>query len=94
MSTGTLIGIIVAVVIVLLVCALAAWVTMRRRRLQSRFGPEYERTVEAKGGRRAAERDLREREERHDALHIKQLSPQARERYAHEWDQVQERFVD
>ncbi|MET8021638.1 hypothetical protein [Streptomyces decoyicus] len=94
MSTGTLIAIIVAVVIVLLACALAAWVIMRRRRLQARFGPEYERTMEAKGSRRAAERDLREREERHDALHIKQLSPKARDRYAHEWDQVQERFVD
>ncbi|MFE7043441.1 hypothetical protein ACFU9X_29575 [Streptomyces atratus] len=30
--------------------------------------PEYERAVEAKHGRRAGERELREREERHDAL--------------------------
>lgn len=94
MSTGTLIAIIVPVAVVLLVCALAAWVIMRRRRLQARFGPEYERTVEAKGSRRAAERELRAREERHDALHIKQLPPSARDRYAHEWNQVQERFVD
>ncbi|WP_336054546.1 hypothetical protein [Streptomyces sp. CA2R101] len=94
MSTGTLIAIVVPVVAVLLVCALAASLVMRRRRLQARFGPEYERTVEAEGSRRAAERDLRRREERHDALHIKQLSPAVRDRYADEWDQVQERFVD
>ncbi|MFJ5798530.1 hypothetical protein [Streptomyces decoyicus] len=94
MSTGTLIAIIVPIVVVLLVCALAASVIKRRRRLQARFGPEYERTVKAKGSRRAAERDLRAREQRHDALHIKELPPSARDRYAHEWGQVQERFVD
>ncbi|MFG2526583.1 hypothetical protein [Streptomyces sp. NPDC048516] len=94
MSPGTLIAIIVAVVVVILVCALVAGMIMRRRRLQKRFGPEYERAVETKGSRRAAERDLREREERHDALHIKQLPASSRDRYAHEWDRVQERFVD
>ncbi len=94
MSPGTLIAIIVLVVVVLLVCALAARVFTRRRRLQARFGPEYERAVEAKGSRRAAERDLRMREERHGTLHIKQLSAAARDRYAHEWGRVQERFVD
>lgn len=88
MSTGTLIAIIVPVVVVLLLCALAASMIMRRRRLQARFGPEYQRTVEAKGSRRAAERELREREQRHDALHIKELPASTRDRYAHEWDQV------
>ncbi|MFG2140118.1 hypothetical protein [Streptomyces sp. NPDC048650] len=94
MSTGTLIVIIVLVVVVLLACALAAWWVRRRRHLQQQFGPEYERTVAAKDSRQEAERDLRGREERHDALDIKPLSATTRDRYTHEWDGVQERFVD
>lgn len=91
----TVVIIIVAVVVVLLACAVAARVvTARRRRLQERFGPEYERTVEAQDSRRAGEQELREREERHDALNIKPLPAPARDRYAQDWARVQEQFVD
>lgn len=87
--------IILVVVLVLLVCTVAAWaVTTRRRKLRERFGPEYERTVEAEDGRRAGERELREREERHDALDIKPLPAAARDRYTQDWARVQEQFVD
>ncbi|MFD7493590.1 hypothetical protein ACIA74_26870 [Streptomyces sp. NPDC051658] len=94
MSTGTLIAIIVAVVVVLLVCALVAWRVARRRHLKEQFGPEYERLVEEKQSRPAAEHELREREQRHDALEIKPLSATDREKYAQGWSQAQERFVD
>ncbi|TXS74244.1 hypothetical protein [Streptomyces sp. sk2.1] len=94
MSTGTLIAIIVAVVVVLLVCALVAWQVARRRHLKTQFGPEYERLVEEKQSRPAAEHELREREQRHDALEIKPLSAADREKYAQGWSQAQERFVD
>ncbi|WP_369243588.1 hypothetical protein [Streptomyces sp. R41] len=91
----SVITIIVAVVLVLIVCAAVAWVvTTRRRKLRERFGPEYERTVEAKDSRRAAEHELREREERHDALDIRPLPSTVRDRYAQDWTRVQERFVD
>ncbi|MET9364457.1 hypothetical protein ABZX93_26555 [Streptomyces sp. NPDC006632] len=91
----TVIIIIVAVVVVLIVCAVAARrVMVRRRGLQERFGPEYERTVEAQDSRRAAEQELREREERHDALDIKPLPAAARDRYSRDWARVQEQFVD
>lgn len=57
--------IIVAVVVVLALVALALRTMTRRRHLRERFGPEYERTVEAKHSRGAADRDLRARQERH-----------------------------
>lgn len=41
MSTETLIAIIVPVSFVLLICALGAWLVVRRRHLKERFGPEY-----------------------------------------------------
>ncbi|MFE2252889.1 hypothetical protein ACFXC2_40165, partial [Streptomyces lavendulae] len=66
----------------------------RDRAEPGRFGPEYDRTVEDEGGRMAAERELRAREERHDKLEIKELPPERRDRYAGEWSSVQEHFVD
>ncbi|MEU9192519.1 hypothetical protein [Streptomyces hundungensis] len=91
----TVIIIIVAVAVVLIACAVAARVAMmRRRRLQERFGPEYERTVEAQDSRRAGEHELRERQERHDALDIRPLPAAVRDRYSLDWARVQEQFVD
>ncbi|MFC9621142.1 hypothetical protein ACFTXM_14435 [Streptomyces sp. NPDC056930] len=90
-----IVWIIIAVVLVLLLCTVAArMLTMRRRKLREQFGPEYERAVEAKHGRRAGERELREREERHDALDIKPLPAPVRDRYTQDWTRVQETFVD
>ncbi|MFE2875876.1 hypothetical protein ACFXG6_04510 [Streptomyces roseus] len=94
MSTGTLIAVIVIVAIVLIALAVGLGVRSRRRRLQDRFGPEYERTVEQEGGRRAAERELRAREERHAELDIKALPEDRRRAYAQDWSNVQVHFVD
>ncbi|MGW0391227.1 hypothetical protein ACWDYJ_10045 [Streptomyces sp. NPDC003042] len=94
MSTGTLIAIIVAAALVLIALAVGLWALSRRRRLQDRFGAEYTRTVDEEGGRLAAERELRAREERHAELDIKELPPERRRHYADEWSNVQERFVD
>jgi len=81
-----------ALVVVLLVAAL---LTRRRRgRLRGRFGPEYERTVDRRGGRRAAEAELEQREAMRERLQIVPLSPQARERYLTAWRDLQQRFVD
>ncbi|MEU5441437.1 MULTISPECIES: hypothetical protein [Streptomyces] len=86
--------IIVAVVVILVVVALVLRTTIRRQRLRERFGPEYERTVEAKQSRGAADRDLRAREERHETLEIRPLPSTVRDRYARDWTSVQEHFVD
>ena len=88
---------IVIAVVVIVVLGLAALAFSRRRRsehLQERFGPEYERTLEERGEKREAERELHEREKRHEELDIRPLSDGARMRYAGQWQDVQARFVD
>lgn len=92
MSTGAIIAIIVVILVVAaLLVGLSA--VRRRRRLQDRFGPEYDRAVN-EHGRREAEAELAERERRVRDLDIKPLSPTARAQYAAEWAGVQEQFVD
>ncbi len=59
--------------------------------LRQRFGPEYDRAVEAGDDRRAAEAELRAREKQHALLDIKPLPKESRVRFAHEWQDVQER---
>ena len=89
---------VLIVVVVVLVVALAAFSVLgrqrRRSRLQERFGPEYDRTVERAGGRRAAEAELARRQEKRERLQIVPLAPDARERYLQRWRELQERFVD
>jgi hypothetical protein len=85
------IGIVVVAVIVLLA------VVLRRRsrmNLQERFGPEYDREVEARGSERDAERHLRDVANRRDKLDIRQLDAAARDRYTQRWQAVQSDFVD
>ncbi|MFE5948642.1 hypothetical protein [Streptomyces sp. NPDC056480] len=94
MSTSALIAVIAIAAVVVIALAVGLWMAARRRRLQKKFGPEYDRTIETEGGRKAAERELRAREERHDELEIKELPPERRDRYAVEWGSVQEHFVD
>jgi len=69
----------------------------RKRRtshLQSRFGSEYDRTIEKAGDRGEAESELLDRERRYEDLDIRPLSGAARQRYSEEWEHVQARFVD
>jgi Tfp pilus assembly protein PilX len=92
MSTGAIIAIIVVILVVAaLLVGLSA--VRRRRRLQDRFGPEYDRAV-TEHGRRDAEAELAERERRVRQLDIRPLAPTARAQYASEWTGVQEQFVD
>ena len=94
MTTWMWVVIVVAIVIV--VGALVA-MEMRNRRtkaLQQRFGAEYDRAVETHEHRRIAEADLRGREKERARIDVKPLPDQTRSRFAAEWQQVQERFVD
>ena len=87
--------ILIAVGVVVAALVVFAAVTRRRTaRLQERFGPEYDRTVESRGGRREAEAELGSRVERREKLDIRPLSPDARARYEEAWREVQARFVD
>ena len=93
MATWVWIVIVIAVAIVIGVIAMA----VRQRRttaLRQRFGPEYDRTVGARQDRRAAEADLRERERRRAQLDIRPLPEDTRARFAQEWQEVQESFID
>ncbi|WP_202638040.1 hypothetical protein [Bailinhaonella thermotolerans] len=89
-----MIAIIIGVLIVVLVGGYVAWDMSRRRRLQQRFGPEYDRAVKTAGGRREAEAELSARERRFEKLDIRDLSPEETTRYSGEWTAIQERFVD
>jgi hypothetical protein len=94
MSTGLLVAIIVIVVVLLAAAAFFAWQRQRSRRLQERFGPEYDRTLERSGDRRAAEAVLAEREQRRRKLDVVELEPAARDRYRDAWQATQGKFVD
>jgi hypothetical protein len=94
MSTVAVVVIVIVVIVVLGVVGFVARGQARRRGLQQRFGPEYDRTVESHESTREAEQELLARQKRHDELEIHPLDPEARERHLAEWRQVQERFVD
>jgi hypothetical protein len=66
----------------------------RRRRLQQRFGPEYDRVVGERDSRREAEAELTGREHRVGDLDIQPLTDSARASYAGQWTSIQERFAD
>ena len=89
--------IIVAVVVVIAAIVIAALSWSRRRRsdhLRDQFGPEYDRAVEAKGGRAKAEAELAEREKRVEKLDIRPLDASERRDFIDRWTEVQARFVD
>src|SRR6266550_2079484 len=92
----TWVWIVVGVVVAMVVLGVLISVlrTRRSRSLQDRFGREYDRTVDKAGGRREAEQELRKREQRHDELELRPLSPDARDRYLQQWQLTQARFVD
>jgi hypothetical protein len=93
MDTWVWIAIAVAAIVILGVI----WSAMRGKRssaLRDTFGREYDRTVDNTGGRRAAEKELRERQKQHDELDIRPLSPESRDRYVRRWQSTQARFVD
>ncbi|SES37132.1 hypothetical protein [Actinokineospora terrae] len=93
MSTGAIIGIVVAVVVVVAIIAVALRAKARSSHLRDRFGDEYDRTVRA-SSKREAERELLGREKRHAELEIRDLTPAEREDYTSRWSLVQAEFVD
>lgn len=94
MDTWVWVVIAVIAAVVVLGVVWGATRSRRTRSLQERFGSEYDRTVEHAGDRREAERELREREKRHEQLELRPLAPEARDRHVQEWRATQGRFVD
>lgn len=92
MDTNTLI--VIAIVAVGLAIAGWAYMQWRSRNLRERFGPEYERTVEERGGRMKAEAELRAREKRVEKFDTRPLQPDERAAFIERWRGVQAQFVD
>jgi hypothetical protein len=88
-----IIGVIVAIVIIVGL-VIAAAVEYDRRRKRAAFGAEYEALVEQEGSRRAADKELGRRRRAYSNLDLRPLGSQERDRYAAEWQKVQESFVD
>jgi hypothetical protein len=89
--------ILIAVAVALVVIAAIVMSMQKKRRterLQSQFGPEYDRTIESADSRREAESELAARQERREQLDVRPLSSAARERYTSQWQNVQAQFVD
>ncbi|HEX9838821.1 MAG TPA: hypothetical protein VGA72_05715 [Anaerolineales bacterium] len=96
MDTNT-ITIVIAVVVLLFIGGLLGMTFTRRqrtKRLQERFGPEYDRTVQEVGDQRRAEDELEARLNHVKALEIRPLSAEETDRFTREWQAAQAEFVD
>jgi hypothetical protein len=87
-AAGVLLLVVLAIVVAL--------VRRKRRRAQyaDRYGPEYQRTVEEAGSRRAADRELKERDQRRERFELRALEQDARDRFRARWEDLQASFVD
>lgn len=97
MDTTNTITIVIAVVVLLVIGGLLGMAFTRRqrtRRLQERFGAEYDRTVNEVGDRRQAEDELEARLDHVKSLEIRPLSAEETERFSREWQLAQAEFVD
>ena len=94
MSAGAIILTIVVVIVLVVAIGTAVSMATRRRRLQERFGPEYDKVVTDRQSRRLADAELSARERRVQGLELTELSNEARDNYAAQWAAVQEHFVE
>jgi hypothetical protein len=92
MSTGAIIGIIIAIIVVAAIVVLGP-ALLRQVRMRRQFGPEYDRLAKDVGSKKAAA-ELTARQRRVDALGIHPLSAEQQASYGGEWIAVQQRFVE
>jgi hypothetical protein len=97
MDTTTILLIAVPVILVLIVggvIGIAFGSRQRTKRLQEKFGPEYERALHEMGDQRQAEHELEARLNHVKALEIRPLSEEEIDRFTSEWQETQAAFVD
>lgn len=97
MDTTNITTIVLAVIVAFIIGGLlgAAFNRQRRtKRLQEKFGPEYEHTLNEVGDRRQAEHELEARLDHVKTLNIRPLSAEEVNRYTNEWRATQAEFVD
>jgi hypothetical protein len=93
MSNPQMILVIFAIVLVIAAVVILANVR-KSRRLRSRFGPEYQRTVQECGTAARGEERLARLEKRVERFHIRPLEGSERGRFQETWRSVQATFVD
>jgi hypothetical protein len=89
--------IIIIVAVLVIAGLILAPIFARRRRsenLRTKFGTEYDHTVQIVGDEKKAQTELEERQKRVKSLNILPLSASDRERYLVDWSAVQSKFVD
>ncbi|MEO8329258.1 MAG: hypothetical protein ABI586_04555 [Candidatus Nanopelagicales bacterium] len=86
----------VAVVAVMAIGGFALMQSQKKRseHLQEKFGPEYDRALGESGNKKDGEAQLRERQERVEQLHLRELETDERVRLSQAWATTQARFVD
>jgi hypothetical protein len=90
-----IIGVVVVVVIVVaILLVVSARKRKQREELRSRYGDEYDRTVRERGSKRAAVKDLQEREALHSELQLHDLNEADRELVRRHMASLQYRFVE
>jgi hypothetical protein len=94
MSNTTLIVLVIALLIVVGLVSMVVARRERSKRLEERFGPEYERTISVVGDQSQAEKELEQRIAHKKALNIRPLTAEEVNRYALQWQDVQRDFVD
>ena len=97
MDTTNTTVIILAVVVAFIIGGMLGMLMNRRqrtKRLQDKFGPEYERTVSEIGDARQAENDLEARLDHVRTLDIRPLSADEIHHFRNEWQLTQAEFVD
>jgi hypothetical protein len=97
MDTTNTTVIILAVVVAFIIGGMLGMLMNRRqrtKRLQEKFGPEYERTVSEIGDARQAENDLEARLDHVRTLDIRPLSADEIHHFRNEWQMTQAEFVD
>lgn len=92
---STIAYVVIGVVVVVAILIGVMLVSRRRsNQLHSRFGSEYDRTLQTSKNKRVAERELAGRVDRRKQLNIVPLNEGARQQYLVEWRQLQANFVD
>jgi FtsZ-interacting cell division protein ZipA len=95
--SGTAIGVIIAVAVVVIAAIVVLGMRSGRgsqSRLRRKYGPEFDRLAAERGDPRAAEHELVEREKEHRTLNLHPLDVPERQRYSQAWSDIQARFLD
>jgi hypothetical protein len=91
---AVIVGVVLLVALIAFLIVRARSARQRRARLSERFGPEYDRTVDAVSKRRDAERDLQARLDRHPDIATHPIEAGAAREFEQRLDDLQARFVD